>query len=315
LSACGQSPDSFDSVLSVSLDEQPIASQKVTLRCSYAWAYFSEMDMASHYEARAEPAKAPRVFVTLPDRRLLALTPEPWPPIDGTGRCDLSELHGWQALVFDPNKPVPLLTIISKSDASTGDLSGLALQANSGNGATPSDQGLTAPLALRQAVEEASSLDFVVIDVPRDDGTAMPAEDATVLAKETVSALWALPADRPSILLPAMRADSPLNPEDPGSDSVLVGLPNVDLAKIMETNALSTYPSMPGLPITIDPNRPSGEGKVYFPSNVPTPSVTLPDVENPLPIAPVAAVWYPVFRKLIVITWTQRSKELAKLIN
>jgi hypothetical protein len=315
LSACGQSPDSIDSILSVSLDDKPIASQKVSLRCSYAWAYFSEMDMASHYKATAEPAKAPRLFVTLPDSRLLFLTPEPWPPVDSTGRCNLSALHGWQALVFDPLKPVPLLTLVSKSDESTGSLSGLALQANSGNGTIPAAQATPVPLALKQAVEKASSLDFVVIDVSRDDDTAMSAEDATALSAESVSALLALPAHRPSILLPTIPASAPLNPDDPGEGGTLVGLHHFDLAKIMGANALSTYPSMPGLPITIDPNRPSGEGKVYFPSDVPTPSVTLPELENPLPIAPVAAVWYPVFQKLIVIRWTRRSGEVAKLID
>ncbi len=314
LSACGQSPDSIDSILSVSLDGKPIASQKVTLRCGYARAYFSEMDMASHYKATAEPAKAPRMFVTLPDRRVLSLTPEPWPPVDNTGRCKLSGLNGWRALAFDPLKPVPLLTLVSQSHESTGSFSGLALQTHSGNGAMPSAQATTVPLALKQAVEKASSLDFVVIDVPRDD-TEMPAEGATTLSKESVSALWALPAHRPSILLPTIQADAPLNPDNPGEGGALVGLPYLDLAKIMGTNAFSTYPSMPGLPITIDPNRPSGEGKVYFPNDVPTPSVTLPELANPLPIAPVAAVWYPVFRKLIVISWTQRSAELAKLID
>lgn len=314
LSACGRSPDSLDSILSVSLDDKPVASQKVSLRCSYAWAYFSEMDMAAHYKATAEPAKAPRVFVTLTDGRLLALTPEPWPPVDNTGRCNLSGLHGWQALVLDPLKPVPLLTFISKPDESVGGLSGLALQAHAGNAANSAAHAMTAPSALRQAVEKASSLDFVVIDVPRQDDAGMPAEGASTLAKETVAALWALPAHRPSVLLPATQANTPLNPDEPGKGGVLEGLPNLDLAKVMGANAFSTYPSMPGLPVTLDPNRPSGEGKVYFPGDVPTPSVTLPDLENPLPVAPVVAVWYPAIRKLIVITWTKRSSELAKLL-
>lgn len=315
LSACGQAPDSINSDLSVSLNEKPIASLNVSLRCNYVWAYFSEMDMASHYEATAEPAKAPRAFVTLPDSRLLSLTPEPWPPIDGTGRCNLSKLYGWQALVFDPLKPVPLLKIISNSDESAGNLSGITLQANSGNRADPSIQEMSAPLALKQAVERASSLDFVVLDVPRDGDTAMPAKNTTALSEETVSALWALPSDRPSVLLPATPTRAPLNPDDPGKGSTLVGLPNFDLTKIMGANALSTYPSMPGLPISIDPVKPRGESKVYFPSDIPTPSVTLPDLENPLPIAPAVAVWHPVLRKLIVITWTKRSGELARLIN
>lgn len=315
LGACGQSPDSIDSVLSVSLDEKPLAHLNISLRCGYAWAYFSERDMASHYEARAKPARAPRVFLTLPDRRLLALTPEPWPPVDGSGRCNLAEVNGWQAIILDPHKPVPLLTLVGKTDGSSAGLSGLTLHAGSGPAAAPAGQGMTAPLAIRQAVEKASSLDFVVIDVPAEGDAAVPSESAAALSDESVAALWALPADRPSVLLPAIRADAPANPDGLKSAGSLVGLPNFDLAKAMGTNALSTYPSMPGLPITIDPNRPRGEGKVYFPGDVPTPSVTLPGLESPTPVAPVVAVWYPVFRKLIVFSWNKRTGELAGLID
>lgn len=315
LSACGQPPDSIDSVLSVSLDEKPLARLNVSLRCSYAWAYFSERDMASHYAAKAEPAKAPRIFATLPDQRLLSLTPEPWPPIDNdSGRCSLSGLYGWRALVLEPRKPVPLLTL-GKSDDASGGLAGLALHAAVGHAPAPAGQGGAVSLAIRHAVEMASSLDFVVIDVPGDGAMAMPGEGSTVLSQESISALWALPAGRPSVLPPAMRADAPLDPDRSEQGGELEGLPNFDLAKVMAANAFSTYPSMPGLPITIDPNRPSGEGKVYFPSDVPTPSVTLPGLQNPLPVAPVVAVWYPAFRKLIVISWTRRSAELAKLVD
>lgn len=317
LGACGQSPDSIDSILSVSLDEKPIASLNISLRCSYAWSSFSEMDMASHYEAKAEPARAPTVFATLPDRRLLALSPAPWPPVDRTGRCNPSAIQGWQALVFDPHKPVALLTRISSPDESAGSLAGLALQVKTGSGAMTAAQA--ASLALKQtiqkAVEKATSLDFVVVDVPRDDDTTMPAENATPLSAETVAALRALPTGSPSVLLPAIRVNAPMNADEPGTDSTLVGLPAFDVAKFMGSSALATYPSMPGLPITLDPLRPIGEGKVYFPGDVPTPAVTLPGLENPLPIAPVAAVWYPDFRKLIVIRWTKRIGELAKLIN
>jgi hypothetical protein len=299
----------MDVVLSASLDGKPLTSLHATLRCSYAWAYFSEMDMSSHYEAKAEPAKAPTVFATLPDRRLLALSPDAWPPIDSTGRCNPSGIQGWQALVLDPNKPVPLLTRISSNDEPAGNLSGLALQGKTGHVASAVPVAIKQ--AIQQAVEKASSLDFVVMDVPAEDDSTMPAENTTLLSAETVAALRALPTDRPSILLPEIQTDTPLNPDDPENDSVLVGLPGFDLAKTMGTNALSTYPSMPGLPIALDPLRPHGEGKVYFPSDLPTPEVTLPGLKTPLPIAPVAAVWYPEFRKLFVIQWTKRGSELA----
>lgn len=313
LTACGQPPDSIDTVLSVSLNDKPVASLNVPLRCSYAWAYFSEMDMTSHYEAKAEPAKAPIVFATHPDRRLLALSPDSWPPVDRTGRCSSSEIQGWQALVLDPHKPVPLLTRINSSDESAGNLPGLALHGKTGNVATAAPVAIKH--AIQQAVEKASSLDFVVMDIPAKDDTAMPVENAAHLSAATVAALRALPMGSPSILLPETQTDTPLNPGEPGNDSALVGLPGFDLAKVMGTNAFSTYPSMPGLAITLDPLRPSGEGKVYFPSDLPTPAVTLPGLKKPLPIAPVAAVWYPEFRKLIVIRWAKRTSELAKLMD
>jgi len=315
LTACGQSPDSIDASLSVTLDEQPIASQKVSLRCSYAWAYFSEMDMTSHYDAKAEPAKAPTVFAMLPDRRLLAISPDIWPPVDRTGRCSFSEIQGWQALVLDPHKPVPLLTRISPFDESAGNLPGLALQGKTSKVATATAAPVAIKQAIQQAVEKASSLDFVVMDIPAEGDTVMPVEYAAHLSAETVAALRALPTGSQSILLPETQTDTPLNPDDPGNDSTLVGLPGFNLTKVMGTNALSTYPSMPGLPITLDPLRPSGEGKVYFPSDVPTPAVTLPGLKTPLPIAPVVAVWYPEFRKLIVIRWAKRASELAKLMD
>lgn len=316
LSACGQPPDSMDAVLTVSLDGKPVASRNVSLRCSYAWAYFSERDMASHYEARAEPARAPRIFVTLPDQRLLSLVPEPWPPLGDSGRCTLTALQGWQALVLDAHKPVPVLSHITSEDAD-GRHSGLAVLAHAAQGAAPADQDGAASRAIRQAVEKASSLDYVVIDVPVAGAgeTAMSADNSTVLSGESVSALWALPGNRPSVLKPAIRADGPLDPDLPRSGDALAGLPDFDLAKVMAANAFSTYPSMPGLPITIDPNRPSGTDKVYFASDVPTPSVTLPGLEDPLPVAPVVAVWYPVYRKLIVLAWTRRAAALARRLD
>jgi hypothetical protein len=311
LNACGRSPDSVDSVLTVSLDGQPVASRNVSLRCRYDWAYFSERDMASHYEARAEPARAPRLFLTLPDGRLLALTPEPWPPVDESGHCNLAALHGWQALVLDPNKPVPLLSLVRSDDAGEG----LAVHASAAPVPAPADPGGAASRALRQAVEKASSLDFAVIDVPGPGEAAMSGDNGPVLSGETVSALWALSAHRPRVLLPAVQAHAPRNPDLPQAGEALAGLPGFDLARAMAANTFSSYPSMPGLPITVDPNRPGGAGNFYFPRDVPTPSVTLPELENPLPVAPVVAVWYPVFRKLVVIAWTQRAAALTKRVD
>lgn len=312
LSACGRSSDSNSSILSLSFDEKPIASLNVSLRCSYDWAYFSEQDMASHYNVRATPARAPNVFITLPDTRVLSLTPQPWPSLDKTGRCDLSELQGWQALVFDPRKPIPLLSIVSQHEGdggTAGDLAGIAIRLSPSSDGNVSSQSLAAPMAFQQAIEKASSLDFVILEVPRD------AETVTKIPAESVSALWALPSDRPSVLLPAQRSDTPWNPDDPGSDDTLVGLPNFHPAKVIDDKASSDYPSAPGRPISIDPYGPGLHDKVYFPSDALTPSVTLPGLEKPVMVAPVAAVWYPLTRRLVVLTWTRRSGELAKLIK
>lgn len=309
LSACMRSSDSVGTLLDVSFDEKPIASLNVSLRCSYDWAYFSERDMASHYNVTPKPAKAPNVFIALPDLRLLSLSPQPWPPLDEAEHCNLLKLNNWQALVFDPRKPVPLLTITSKFDESAGDLSGITLHSKPGDGADASSRSLTAPLALRQAIEKASSLDFAVLEVPSVGNTAAK------IPAESVSALRALPTDRPSILLPAQRFDTPFNPDDAASDDTLVGLPGFHATKVMGEDASSTYPSAPGLPISVDPYAPGSRHKVYFPSDVPAPSATLPDLNKPLTIAPVAAVWYPGTRRLVVFTWVKRSGDLLKLID
>jgi len=309
LSACTRLSDSVGSILAVSFDGKPIATLNVSLRCSYDWAYFSERDMASHYNVTPTPAKAPNVFGTLPDRRLLSLSPKPWPPLDETGRCNLLELKGWQALVFDPRKPIPLLTIVSKYDGTAGDLAGMTIHPSSSNDSNVSSRTLTAPLAFQQAVEKASSLDFAVLEVPR------AGDAATKIPAETVSALWFLPTDRPSILLPAQRSNTPLNLDGAGSDDTFVGLPDFHATKVMDENAFSTSPSAPGLPISINPYDPKSSLKVYFPSDVPTPAVTLPGLDSPLMIAPVAAVWYPATRRLVVFTWIKRAGELTRLIN
>lgn len=312
LSACVRFADSIDSPLTVSFNGKPIASLNVSLSCNYDWAYFSERDMASHYNVKPTPARAPNVFVTLPDSRMLSLAPIPWPPLDETEHCNLLSMKGWQALVFDPRKPVPLLTIVSKYEGlagAAGDLDGITMRPSPSNDGMISSRSLTAPSAFKQAIEKASSLDFVVLEVPR------AGETSTKIPPESVSALWALPSDRPTILLPAQRSDTPLNPDDAGSSDALVGLPNFHPSKVMDADASSDYPSAPGIPISVDPYGPGLHDKVYFPSDLPTPSVTLPELDKPVMIAPAAAVWYPVTRRLVVFTWTKRSGELKKLIN
>ena len=304
LSGCGQPPDVIDTVLSVHLAEKQIASQSVSLRCSYVWANFSEMDMASHYDAKAEPAQAPTLFATLPDGRLLAVRPDIWPPVDRSGRCNPAEIQDWQALVLDPHKPVPLLTEFSATDTPAGALAGLTLRASAGKAGGPDASPAPSKHAFKAAIEQASSLDFVVIDVPAEDAPAT--ETTPLLSAETLAALRALPKNRPSTLPPETHSDAPLNAAT-GNDARLAGLPGFDLAQAMRAEVFSTYPSMPGLPIALDPLRPSSEGKVYFPGNLPTPSVRLPGLAASLPVAPVAAVWYPEFRKLIVLRWATHA--------
>lgn len=309
LSACGPQSDSLGSLVTVSLDEKPIATLNVSLKCEYVWDYFSERDMASHYRANPKPAKAPNVLVTLPDSRMLALAPKPWPPLDENERCNLLRLQGWQALVLDPRKPVPLLTLVSPSDETAGDLAGLAIHPSRSNDDKAASPSPKTPQAFQQAIAKASSLNFAVLEIPADG------EASTSLSTAIVSALRSLPTERPSVLLPAKQSNTPLNLDSINDGDTLAGLPGFHATMAMGENPYSTYPSAPGLPISVNPSSPGPHLKAYFPSDVPTPSVSLPDLDNPVTIAPAAAVWYPTTRRLVVFTWTQRSAELAKLLN
>lgn len=307
LAGCGWEPPS-EPILSsqavtysVSLEGGPSVQAGLAWTCASSWqSYFSERDMAMHRELQTEAGALPTTFLELADGIVVGLRPGNWPACPA--KTD------WKALVFDPRGKIPTLTLVDGSTDDKGMLAvlpGLKLNIQARKGQGPEAQ--PAPAVLDGLYRHASSLQYRVLDFSGDVGFVLHGS----FFKEIRQTLLALPRNAPTVL-PAIQATGhPLQGllEQSAEDGVQgVARLHPAFEVIGDDRARNVPLTAKGFAIDLSATESSPHLLRFVPGDMAPPVVRVPRVKRAVRVDPVAAVWYPDRRHLLLLVWGDESK-------
>ena len=135
------------------------------------------------------------------------------------------------------------------------------------------------------------------------------------MSQQAIDVLNALPADRPTVFEPNYVTGKPTGKVRGRYPEFLKGLP--------DTNAMDKYFNAPrgilsyppsGSTVQFDPSsKPTGAAmtNIYLGLSDDVPMVKVPGVNQPIPVSPLAGVWFPDKRQLILFVWNDVADRLG----
>lgn len=305
LCACSPAPsDTSHSVsFTVSLDDGSTAVGGLSWMCQYSHG-FSERDMAKYVNAKSVPAEVPINYVEFADGRMAILRPSQWPPQSAQGLCTEPQAHGWQGYLLEPGKHVTSLAWFHDgiTHSEKRPLSISNLRADAPVPSSPKDNEAKA----KRLLSESSTITAYYFELPLYDEV-----QSNQLSPGVVSALKALPKDRPTVLRVANPAKVAHKARSVEGLTQFVELPDFQLAHSHPISEIALQLKAPGVPIPVPKNVYNTDNATVSMLGIKSPPLVLfPQVKEAVALLPLAAVWYPATKLLVVVNWEDNSDEV-----
>lgn len=305
LCSCSPTPSdtSHSVVFAVSLDDGPAVTGGFSWVCRYSQG-FSERDMAKYVEAKSVPADAAVNYVKFADGRMAMLRPSQWPQLSAEGLCTVPEVYGWEGFLVEAETPVATLTWFREGSTEAGKPRISISNVRAGT-QIPTDRAENA-VKVKRLLSESSKIVAYYFELPLLDGIK-----SSQLSPQVVSALRALPKDRPTLLTTANPTNSARKPRQVEGPSQFIELPNFQLADSDPEGTLTLQLKKLGEPIRVPGAVFSTETPSVSMSGLKAPpQVLFPQIKEAVALVPLAAVWYPSAKRLIVVNWEDNSDEV-----
>jgi hypothetical protein len=308
LIGCGE--DRFSVEVVASLDGAAPVKGQLSWVCRYNRNY-SPFNMGPKVWTFLDPDPVPALYFDLPDGRSLSLQM----PHPGTTNSDCEKPgdREWSANLLDRRSSPPrIMALVPDPSASvTPGVPRLSVKTRSNSFVAPSKPDVAAKDKFWQGVKTVGVVETAYISLP----TSGPAQNTSSMSQLAIDVLNALPTDRPTVFEPNYVTGKPTGKVRGRYPEFLKGLP--------DTNAMDKYFNAPrgilsyppsGSTVQFDPSsKPTGAAmtNIYLGLSDDVPMVKVPGVNQPIPVSPLAGVWFPDRRQLILFVWNDVADRLG----
>jgi len=260
--------------------------------------------MARYVDAKSVPDDAALSYIQFSEGRMAIVRPSQWPQMSAQGLCTLPAAYGWEGFLVEADKPVATLTWFREGSAQLEKRRISISNLRPGMPVLPDRQNNE--IKVKSLLSESSTIVAYYFDLPHLDDVR-----SNQLSPGVVNALKALQQDRPTLLHVANPASRAHQPRRAQGSSQFVELPDFQLADSRPYDVLALHLTKPGEPVSVPKFVYRSENASVSMLGIKSPpQVLFPLIKEAVALVPMAAVWYPASKQLIVVVWEDDSEEV-----